>query len=448
MNYSEYIERKFDTSPPAGIDGVEVSDVLFPWQADLVRRALSAGRFCLFTDTGTGKTLMQLEWARHVSAKGRVLILAPLAVAEQTSREAKKLGLDVPYRREDDGSQILVANYEMLSHFDSGAFEGIVLDESSILKAYDGRTRNAIISEFERTPFRLACTATPSPNDHIELGNHSEFLGVKSYSEMLAEFFVHDGKTTQAWRIKGHAEELFWRWVCSWAAFMGQPQDLGYSGDGYDLPPLKMHEHTIDVDHVVARESGMLFAMEARTLSEQRAIRRGTLKRRIEICSGLADCDEPVIVWCELNTEGDALEKSIPGAVQIKGSDSPDVKRDRMLAFSDGDIRVMVTKPKIAGFGLNWQHCARVVFVGASHSFEATYQAIRRCWRFGQKRPVNVHVIRAETEGAIIANYRRKEADFRTMQHEMIRHSANAMAGTRWVDYSPATSMEVPSWLK
>jgi len=354
------------------------------------------------------------------------------------------------YLRSDDGqTEIVVTNYEMMQHFDPSRFTGIVLDESSILKSYDGKTRMAIIGAFGDTPYRLACTATPSPNDHMELGNHAEFLGYKSYQEMLAEYFVHDGKTTQQWRLKGHATDIFWRWVCSWAAVMSTPGDLGYEDAGYSLPPLNMHEHVIPVDHRAAWDSGTLFAMQAETLSEQRAVRRATADRRVDLASQIAAAaDGPVVIWCELNTEGDALERAINGAVQIKGADSIDAKMDRLAGFSNGDFRVLVTKPSIAGFGLNWQHCATAIFVGASHSFEQTYQAIRRCWRFGQDREVHVHVIRAETEDAIIDNYRRKERAFRELQSEMIRYSHSATEVARWNEYRPQEPMEVPEWMR
>jgi superfamily II DNA or RNA helicase len=446
MKYQEYIASKSDSCPRVGIDHGPLSDVLFEWQAELVSRALKRGRFCLFTDTGTGKTLMQLEWARHIP--GRVLILAPLAVAEQTVREGALLGIEPKYLREDDHeTQVVVANYEMLSHFDPANFTGIVLDESSILKSFTGKIRTQIIEEFQGTPYRLACTATPAPNDHMELGNHSEFLGEKTRTEMLAEYFVHDGATTQAWRLKGHAEDIFWRWICSWAAFMGKPSDIGYSDAEYQLPELRMHEHVIGVDHVAAQSSGMLFAMQARGLREQRAVRRGTMDRRVDMASKLANHEGQAIVWCELNDESKAAADAIEGSVEITGSDSPDFKRDALLGFANGEYRVLVSKLKIAGFGLNFQNCNKMVFLGASHSFEQTYQGVRRCWRFGQKNPVDVHIIRAETEDEVVANYKRKERQFAEMRQKMVEHTRHALEGARWVEYSPNTSMIIPDWL-
>ena len=447
MNYEKYIKGKMAVSERIGIPDAEISPVLFPWQADLVCRALGRGRFCLFTDTGTGKTLMQLEWAKHVAEHGRVLILAPLAVAEQTVAEGVKLHMALKYLREDDGSPIVVTNYEMLSHFNAEDFAGIVLDESSILKSFTGKIRTQIIESFAMTPYRLACTATPAPNDHMELGNHAEFLGEKSRTEMLAEYFVHDGSSTQAWRLKGHAEDIFWRWVCSWAAFMGRPSDLGFSDEDYQLPPLRMHEQVIAVDHKAAQVGGTLFAMQARTLNDQRAVRRGTMSERVKLAAMLANGHGPAVIWCELNAESAALRKAIPGAVEVVGSDSPEKKHAALTGFSSGDIRVLVTKPSIAGFGLNWQHCNNVIFVGASHSFEQTYQAIRRCWRFGQESAVNVHIIRAETEDAVVSNYNRKEKQFAEMRTKMVEHTRSAMEGARWVEYNPSKKMETPNWL-
>lgn len=445
--YSTYIESKMGSLPRKGLEHGPLHSTLFQWQRDLVSRALRRGRFALFTDTGTGKTLMQLEWARHIP--GRVLILAPLAVAEQTVREGSKIGVEPKYCRSDDeDTKIVVANYEMLSHFDASRFAGIVLDESSILKAYDGATRTMIIDTFINTPYRLACTATPAPNDHIELGNHAEFLGEKSRAEMLAEYFCHDGGNTSQWRLKGHAEDNFWRWVCSWAAFMGRPSDLGYSDSDFQLPELRMHEHVIPVDHHATRQAGFLFAMQARTLNEQRAVRRGTKDSRIELAATLANSHEPAIVWCELNSESEACAKRIPNSIEVSGSDSHESKHAALVDFASGRHRVMVTKPKIAGFGLNWQHCHNMIFVGASHSFEQTYQAIRRCWRFGQKHPVNVHIIRAETEDEVVSNYRRKEEQFREMRAKMVEHTHNAMEQTRWTEYEPEMSMEIPTWLR
>lgn len=455
--YAEWVADKISTQEPTGIDvkdHLPMAEHLFHHQRDLVAWALKRGRSAIFADTGLGKGPMLLEWSRQIAAlRGRVLVIAPLAVAQQLEREAIKFGVSATYARSPIDAAITITNYEMIQHFNPRDYAGVVLDESSILKSFTGSTRNMLIESFALTPFKLACTATPAPNDHTELGNHSEFLGVKSRVEMLAEYFVHDGGSTQSWRLKGHAEDVFWRWVCSWGAVVRKPSDLGYSDDAYDLPPLTMHEEVVRVDHTSAHERGLLFESAALSLSDQRAARRDTMAERVAKASELADCDEPVIIWCELNAEGDALEASIPGAVQVSGSDSMDQKRDKLIGFADGIYRVMVTKPSVAGFGLNWQHCARMVFVGASHSYEQTYQAIRRCWRFGQTRQVDVFVIRAETEDAIVANFKRKEIEAEQLYEGMVVHMRDIQrseilsAHREWNPYQPTQEMIVPAWI-
>jgi hypothetical protein len=457
MTYADFIARRASLPSPVGLEGpFDLLPELFPHQRDLVGWALRKGRAAIFADTGLGKTLTQLEWARVVAERvGPVLILTPLAVADQTVVEARRFGIRAEYRREDDPSlPITVANYEMLPHFDADRYAGVVLDESSILKAYDGKTRNAIIGAFGQTPYRLACTATPAPNDHTELGNHSEFLGVKSRVEMLAEYFVHDGGSTQNWRLKGHAEDVFWRWVCTWGAVVKMPSDLGHDDAGYVLPDLVDEEVVVPIDHQDAWSEGYLFAPDVSTLADQRATRRATLDKRVAAAAAIANgTSEPVLIWGELNAETEAAAAAIPDAVEVRGSDSPEVKRDRLIGFAGGQHRVLVTKPKIAGFGMNWQHCSRVVFLGASHSYEQTYQAIRRCWRFGQTRPVTVTVIRAETEGPIMANYRRKEADAARLAEGMLAHMRESMQSEiraskrEWNDYDPRVPMTVPSWV-
>lgn len=454
QQYEQFIASKSHVLDFPGITDAVMATHLFPHQRDLVSWSLRKGRAAIFADTGLGKTAMEIEWARHVSQRGRVLILAPLAVAPQTKREALRFGVDVSHVRRDDGSRIVVTNYENIQHFDPRAFVGVVLDESSILKAFDGRTRTLLIESFAQTPYRLAATATPAPNDFTELGNHSEFLGVRTRAEMLAEFFVHDMDTTQDWRLKGHAVSAFWKWIASWGAVVRHPGDLGYDASAYNLPPLRMHERIVPVDHTDAHKQGMLFAVNATTLADQRATRRATLEKRVEAAAKIAASDGPCIVWCELNDESEALTSAIPGAVEVKGSDDPDEKADKLQAFADGAVRVLVTKPSIAGFGLNWQHCARMIFVGASHSYEATYQAIRRCWRFGQSRPVDVYVIRAETEQLVIDNYRRKEADAARLGAEMaskvmgsVRAEVQGASRREWNEYEPRTPMSVPAWL-
>lgn len=454
-DYEAFIASKSDVATFGGLEPGELPEAMFPHQRDLVSWALRKGRAAVFADTGLGKSLMELVWAQRVSAEGRVLILAPLAVANQLEREGERFGVRAVYLREDDGeAPIVITNYEMAERFDAAEFAGVVLDESSILKSFNGKTRNMLIGRFAQTPYRLAATATPAPNDFTELGNHSEFLGVKSRVEMLAEYFVHDGGSTQNWRLKGHAVASFWRWVASWGAVVRNPEDLGHDGSAYNLPPLRMHDHVIEYNDESARAAGRLFADDARTLQEQRAVRRGTIAQRVAEAARIVGDEGQAIVWCELNDEADAATAAIPGAVQVKGSDSPDDKAARLLGFASGEIRVLVSKPKICGFGLNFQSCARMVFVGASHSYEQTYQAIRRCWRFGQDRPVDVHVIRADVERAVVENYRRKEADAARLGAEMAAHVLDSVRAEvtghsvrEWNAYKPAVRLRVPEWI-
>ena len=421
MNYESFIAAKAITDPATGLNVIPpLNPMLFPFQLDMVRWALARGRAAIFADCGMGKTLMQLEWAQHIP--GEVLILAPLAVSAQTVREGEKFGVKVGYARSDEQikERITITNYEMLQHFNVDRFIGVVLDESSILKSYDGKTRTAIVNGFSQTPFRLACTATPAPNDYMELGNHSQFLGVMSYTEMLSMFFVHDGGETQKWRLKGHAESEYWKWLCSWAVMIRKPSDLGYEDGDFKLPEMIMHDVTVKIDEP---SNGWLFALQAETLQERIVARRDSIAERVAHCAAIANATtKPFLVWCNLNSESDALVRAIPGAVEVKGSDSAESKEKNLLAFSRGELRVMVTKPSIAGHGLNWQHCADMAFVGLSDSYEQFYQAVRRCWRFGQKQSVNVHVICAETEGAVVQNIKRKEREALAMAANMVEH--------------------------
>ena len=421
MKYEEFIAKKTLIDKPSGLTVIpELNPMLFQFQRDIVTWALRRGRAALFADCGMGKTPMQLEWAKHID--GKVLILAPLAVAQQTVREADKFGVpDVSYHRKSGNTgHITITNYEMLEHFNLDDFTGVVLDESSILKAYDGKTRNQIIDGFNQTPFRLACSATPAPNDYMELGNHSQFLGVMSYTEMLSMFFVHDGGETQKWRLKGHAESDFWRWLCSWAVMIRKPSDLGYDDGDFKLPEMVLHDVTVKVDKPT---SGMLFAINAETLQERIAARRDTVEDRVEHTSAVVNAtNEQFLVWCNLNSESEALRKAIPGAVEIKGSDSVEHKEKNLLAFANGELRCLISKPSIAGYGLNFQSCANMAFVGLSDSYEQFYQAVRRCWRFGQKRSVNVYVVCAENEGNVVSNIKRKERESMEMAANMVEH--------------------------
>lgn len=421
-DYTEFLERKVTVDPDTGIEvpGV-LNPKLFPFQRDLTRWALRRGRAAIFADCGMGKTPMQLVWAEHVP--GPVLILAPLAVAAQTVREGRKFGVGVEYVRDqpkDLNGGVYITNYEMLGHFEASEWAGIVLDESSIIKHKDGAFRNHLIDSFAGTPFRLACTATPAPNDFTELGNHSEFMGVLSMTEMLSTFFVHDGGSTQNWRLKGHAQSDFWRWLCSWAVMLRKPSDIGYDDGDFILPPIKYHDHVVRASKA---QEGFLFPVEAQSLQERLSARRATIGDRVAACAADVNAStEPWVVWCNLNDESGALAAAIHGAVEVRGAMSSDDKESALLGFSDGAFRVLVTKPKIAGHGMNWQRCPNVAFVGLSDSWEQYYQAVRRCWRFGQESEVQVHIYTADTEGAVVANIKRKEVKAGVMAAEMTTH--------------------------
>lgn len=452
--YTEFLASKAIDDPCTGMAVMpDLPDCLFPHQRDIVQWALRRGRSALFAGTGLGKSLMELAWAQAVTRyTGRpVLHLAPLAVSAQMIREAEKFGIPAHM---GDGEGICITNYQKLDHFDLSKFGAIILDESSILKSTDGHYRNRLISASQMIPFRLAATATPAPNDFMELGNHAEFLGVMSYTDMLATFFVHDGGSTQNWRLKGHAENEFWRWMASWAVMLRKPSDLGYQNDGYDLPPLNYHQHIVGVEYAPSIETGMLFPMQAATLAERIAARRDTVKERVAMAIEVTPRDRPFVWWCNLNSESDAIAKAIDDAVEVRGSDSPDEKERKLIDFSEGRIRVLVTKPSICGFGMNWQHCADTGFVGLNDSFEQFYQAIRRFWRFGQSKPVNCHIIAAETEGATVANIRRKEMDADRMAAAMVMHMADlssmAIKGSvrEKPNYDPQQPVILPSFLE
>lgn len=428
-DYSTYLESKQRMVSRAGITTQLRDYALFPHQHDLTRWALRRGAAAIFADTGLGKSRMQIAWADMVcrDTGGDVLILAPLAVAEQTIEEAAVIGVKISHAREDADivPGINITNYDRLHKFNCTRFTGVVLDESSVIKHHAAKTLQTLLDTFRVTPYKLACTATPAPNDWTELGNHAEFLGVRSRAEMLAEFFVHDGGDTQTWRLKGHARHLFWRWVASWGAMVRSPADLGHDASAYALPPLRVHQHTVEIPHDAAHG---LFAMEAQTLMERRQARRQSLVERVRACADLCNAtDAPWVVWCDLNAEGDALTAAIRGAVQISGADDADVKESRLHDFAHGRIRVLVSKPSICGFGLNWQHCAHMSFVGVTDSFEAYYQAVRRCWRFGQSKPVDVHVFASNQEGAVVANLKRKEQDAKVMAESMAAETIDAV---------------------
>lgn len=399
----------------------ELHPMLHEWQADATAWAIRKGRCAIFWDCGLGKTFAQIEWAAH--SADRSLILAPLSVARQTVREAAKLGRDVQYVRSDaevDGPGVWITNYELADRFDWTMFGAVVADESSILKNIDGKTRRLLTDRARDVPLRLACTATPAPNDVAELTNHAEWLGVMSRAEMLAAYFVHDDKL---WRLKGHAADPMYRWMATWAHALRSPADMGYDPTGYELPELSIVAQHVDCE--LDAPDGQLFAADLGGVGGRMAVRRQTLKPRVERAAELADDDEQWIVWCGLNDEAQLAERLIDGAVNVEGSWSPDAKAQALEAFQDGEIRVLVTKPSIAGFGMNFQNCARMAFVGLSDSYESYYQAIRRCWRYGQTRPVQAHIIVSGLESQVVENVRRKEREAQAATSQLIRHMQN-----------------------
>lgn len=454
MSYIEFIKRKQKSDPATGLHTVpELNPMLYPHQRDMVTWALRRGRAALFADCGIGKGPMQMEWADKQPHE--CIIAAPLAVAHQFVREAEKFGIDLAYAKDQSHikKRITVTNYERLENFHIDQFGACALDESSILKNQSGAYSTWMIDAFKDTPFRLCSSATPAPNDVMELGTQAEFLGVMTRGEMLAMYFTHDGGDTSKWRVKGHAQEAFWSWMASWAVMIRKPSDLGYSDEGFILPPLHMHERCVKVD---SPSSGFLFAVEAQTLQERQQARRDSIADRVKACADIVNAsDKPFIVWCNLNEESAQLAKAIPDAIEVTGSDTDEHKEDAIVGFLEGRHRVMVSKPKIAGLGLNLQHCADMAFVGLSDSYEQLYQSIRRCYRFGQDKPVNVYVITAETEGAVVSNIKRKEREAEETYNSMIEHmkdlNAAALHGQtvrNKSDYKPNKPVHIPAWLE
>lgn len=427
--YLDFVASKGRFDLPTGLVSETLNGPLFPFQRDVTKWALKRGRAAIFAGTGLGKTLMQLSWADAIRREigGKVLILTPLAVAQQTVSEARKFGIFGAKYHQDGRtiSPITVTNYDRIEKFDLGEFVAIVLDESSIIKSHNGKTR-ALLTELTREiKYKLCCTATPAPNDYVELGQHAEFLGVMLAKEMLSTWFVHDGsnratnvknkgKPVANWRLKGHAEKDFWRWVASWAMLVRKPSDLGYDDDAYALPPLVKRQITVPVEY---SRNGMLFDMAANTLSERLQARKKSILQRCAAAAELVNAhpDQQWLVWCHLNAEEEAITALIPGAIPVRGSDDRELKAERLLGFADGDVRILCSKPSLAGFGMNFQGCHNMVFCGLNDSFEQLYQAIRRCWRFGQKHQVNVFMIASELEGAVVKNLEEKEAAFDRM---------------------------------
>jgi len=429
MSYEDFIRTKKRSEVATGHNPGDLNEHLFDFQHAIVAWAVRRGRAAIFADTGLGKTLMQLAWADEVAShtRGVVLVLAPLAVSEQTIEQGRAFGIEV--HRVPNGSApshagVWITNYERMDAAFECDLSGIVLDESSILKAHDGKTRSKIIALSQGVPYRLSCTATPSPNDFEELGNQCEFLGVMSRTEMLATYFVNDTGDTGTWRLKGWGASRFWEWMASWSVVLRNPSDLGFDGSKYNLPDPVYHEHVVETE-----QTGDLFAKPAQTMTERRKAQRDSIESR---CRALADVvnaepNEPWLIWTHLNDEADLIESILADCINVQGSDSPETKTKHMMAFTHGDLRILASKPKICGYGMNWQHCARMAFVGLDDSFEKFYQAVRRCHRFGQTRPVHVHIFTAENEGQILSNIKRKEKQHHEMSAQMVEHMRDIM---------------------
>lgn len=452
--YAEFLQAKSQLGHGAGFAPVWMPDFLFDFQSSIVEWAIRQGRSAIFADCGLGKTPMGLVWASNVARKtGKpVLYLTPLAVAQQTIREAHKFGIDAVVSREGDPSgHIVVANYERLHYFKPDDFGGVVCDESSILKNFAGRRKAEISIFMRKVQYRLLQTATAAPNDYVELGTSSEALGYLGHMDMLNRFFKNDLNNSATgrmrgevikWRLKGHAELPFWRWVCSWARAIRRPSDLGFDDSNFVLPPLVEKEHLVVLN---STPEGMLFNLPAVGLKEQREERRRSITERCERVAGLVnDTGQPALVWCNLNDEGDLLEQLIPDAIQVSGSDSDDAKESRLNAFGNGDARVLITKPKIGAWGLNYQHCNHVTYF-PTHSFEQYYQAVRRCWRFGQTRPVTVDIVTTEGDGEVLKNLKRKAGKADDMFSRLVAEMNSAMRVESTDNMTQP--IKVPSWL-
>jgi len=454
VNYAEFLDAKAQIGGNHGFRPIVMPDFLFDFQSALVEWALLKGRAAIFADCGLGKTAMELVWSDNVVRKtnANVLLLTPLAVTHQIQAEAERFGIEAKVSRDGRAHRgITIANYEKLHLFDSGQFVGIACDESSILKSFDGATRLAITTFSRKLPYRLLATATAAPNDFTELGTSSEALGYLGHMDMLNRFFKNDLNNSATgrmrgevikWRLKGHAELPFWRWVCSWARAIRKPSDLGFDDSRFVLPELIEREHMVEANTLA---EGMLFALPAVGLKEQRDERRRTIDERCERAASLVrDTGQPAMVWCHLNAEGDLLERLITDAIQVSGSDSDDAKEEKLLAFSRNEARVLVTKPAIGAWGLNFQHCAHMTFF-PSHSFEQYYQGVRRCWRFGQKRPVHVDIITTEGERGVLSNLQRKATQADRMFSNLVSEMNAALSIERSQQF--AKQMELPAWL-
>jgi len=448
--YLDFIKKKTQSENNSGFKPNFMPDFLFGFQSELINWSLLKGKSAMFADCGLGKTPMQLVWAENVVRETNkpVLIITPLAVSPQTIREGEKFDIDCEQSRDGKYSKkIVVTNYERIHYFNSADFSGVVCDESSAIKHFSGARQKIVTNFMRKTPYRLLCTATAAPNDYIELGTAAEALGQKGRMDMLGEFFKNDENSLHPvwwgarWRFKAHAEKSFWRWVCSWARAVRKPSDMGYDDNGFILPELITRETIVPASRPFA---GKLFIEPANTLEEQREERRMTLNERCEAVAEKVNHGSPALVWCQYNAEADLLEKIIPDAKQIKGADSDDQKEKSFLNFVNGDLRVLITKPKIGAFGLNFQHCSHMTFF-PSHSFEQYYQGVRRCWRFGQKNKVEVDIITTEGELGVLKNLQRKAAAADKMFSFLVKEMNNELSIKRVEEFNK--DMEVPVWL-
>lgn len=453
--YEDFLRSKEIRAQLSGMTRVpELSAHLFPHQRATVEFLLKAGRGAAFLDTGMGKTAVELEYGKRVVEHENkpVLMLAPLAVGKQHMREAERFGVETSIARDQSdvtGARIYITNYERLHLFDRHAFGGLILDESSIVKSYTGKTTRALMEFGQEVRWKLPATATPAPNDHMELGQHAQFLGVMDSSEMLARWFIADQSEMGRYRLKRHGIKPFWSWVASWARCVGKPSDLGFSDDGFQLPPLNIHQHVVETDMTAGAE-GMLFRIHDTSATSIHKEKRLTANDRAAKIAELvrAEPNEPWMIWVETDYDADAITALLPEAVEVRGSMKPETKEERLDAFTQGSIRILVSKPSIAGFGLNWQHCARTAFVGLSFSYEMFYQAIRRFWRFGQRRPVECHIAMAETETAIWQTIQRKKADHETMKEEMFEAMRREVLVSQVKRaYSPTQAARLPAWM-
>lgn len=455
MNYDDFLLNKRYILNASGFDieADKLNKNLLDYQKAIVKWSLKKGKCALFEDTGLGKTIQQLVWADEVvkHTNGKVLILAPLAVSKQTKNEGIKFNIELNLceRQEDVKNGINITNYEKIHKFDTNCFDGVVLDESSILKSYNGATTRDLIDRFKNTLYKLCCTATPSPNDFTEIGNHSEFLGIMTRSEMLSMFFINDVSHGDGWRLKGHSEKEFYKWIAEWGMLINNPSNLGFDGDMFNLPKLNIITHIIGSE----KSENSLFVEYARTLQERREARKDSLEARVnkanEIVQNLDNC----LVWCDFNNESELLSKTINGSVEVKGSDKPEHKETSMINFANGNLKILVSKPSICGFGMNWQNCNNMIFCGLSDSYEQFYQAIRRCWRFGQTKEVNVYVIISEKEMNVLENIRKKEDNHKRMTEEMINIMSDILkceiknTTRKNTEYIPKEEIMLPKFL-